>query len=652
MCPHVQMQKAWESSEDKIMQKAWESPEDKSVTPWIERPYFRFRYRSYGIFVKRESPEDKSVTPWIEHPYFRFRYRSYGIFVKREPGKEPKCVNCDDWECSQDEDEFQASLAKTPNNVSALVDYGALALPDPGLDPVRVDTDGWEDGDDDEEEEAGEAPEVKMALPGDGIPEDVAPRFSSRVTALHNLGVARALAGDYDEAEALLREAIRLHPRHPSSLVRLGELLQDERGQFDEAQALYERALSANNKHIEALYAYGALLFQVRRNFTAAQPVIELAVRIDPGGVHLQFLYSLFLLQAKRRRDQARDGLHWITHFSEDRNFSDAWALYAEIQHNPKGEMEHRRLKRYSGSDAKKRRALRGKLNQAVPDGDESSEWEKAIGGEDLLKYQPAYAFTDIDKSLVVVKDTLVAGALYRYAQLLQEIWGDLDEASQLYETVLRSDTIHPLHRIQAQIAYGTLLHRGLHRSADAQQVFRDAEKAAAACQAEEDSDQERKAEASGLHSAALVGLGEAMLETDPVEAGNLAARALQGRCAAKDTRFSGNPAAEKRQGEYGPPQGGKTNSTDAEGPAILLAAALLQQNLPHEALQSLRTFLGASPGAPTPDPTRDTLGAHVALASLLLSGASKGSQPHGEDGAWLSSLMGKGKGGRGGGGA
>lgn len=98
--------------------------------------------------------------------------------------------------------------------------------------------------------------------------------------------------------------------------------------------------------------------------------------------------------------------------------------------------------------------------------------------------------------------------------------------------------------------------------------------------------------------------------------------------------------------------QGGKTNSTDAEGPAILLAAALLQQNLPHEALQSLRTFLGASPGAPTPDPTRDTLGAHVALASLLLSGASKGSQPHGEDGAWLSSLMGKGKGGRGGGGA
>lgn len=39
-------------------------------------------------------------------------------------------------------------------------------------------------------------------------------------------------------------------------------------------------------------------------------------VRIDPGGVHLQFLYSLFLLQAKRRRDQARDGLHWITHFS------------------------------------------------------------------------------------------------------------------------------------------------------------------------------------------------------------------------------------------------------------------------------------------------------------------------------------------------
>ena len=34
--------------------------------------------------------------------------------------------------------------------------------------------------------------------------EDIAPRFSVRVTALHNLGVARAFAGDYDEAEVPL----------------------------------------------------------------------------------------------------------------------------------------------------------------------------------------------------------------------------------------------------------------------------------------------------------------------------------------------------------------------------------------------------------------------------------------------------------------
>ena len=57
---------------------------------------------------------------------------------------------------------------------------------------------------------------------------------------------------------------------------------------------------------------------------------------------------------------------------------------------------------------------------QAVPDGDESSEWEKVCAknprhDEDLRKYQSAYAFTDIDKALVVVKDTQAAAALYRY---------------------------------------------------------------------------------------------------------------------------------------------------------------------------------------------------------------------------------------------
>ena len=49
------------------MEKAWQSPEDPEVTPWIERPYFRFRYRNYGIFCKREV-SILHPTPYILHP--------------------------------------------------------------------------------------------------------------------------------------------------------------------------------------------------------------------------------------------------------------------------------------------------------------------------------------------------------------------------------------------------------------------------------------------------------------------------------------------------------------------------------------------------------------------------------------------------------
>ncbi len=56
------------------------------------------------------------------------------------------------------------------------------------------------------------------------------------LTSLSNAAVLRAKRGEYDAAEALLRAALRLFPAHDRVLVKLADLLQDERGDEDAAR--------------------------------------------------------------------------------------------------------------------------------------------------------------------------------------------------------------------------------------------------------------------------------------------------------------------------------------------------------------------------------------------------------------------------------
>ncbi|GAC1446877.1 MAG: hypothetical protein NVSMB56_09790 [Pyrinomonadaceae bacterium] len=116
------------------------------------------------------------------------------------------------------------------------------------------------------------------------------------VTSLLHNASALLQIGKLDEAEPLVRRAVRLAPYNPDAQNLLGVIL-DQRGQTQAAERTYREALRLNPKSISPLANLGVLLARTKRQSEAIQ-TFESVLKIAPE--HPQATINLGLLYAAR----------------------------------------------------------------------------------------------------------------------------------------------------------------------------------------------------------------------------------------------------------------------------------------------------------------------------------------------------------------
>ena len=109
-------------------------------------------------------------------------------------------------------------------------------------------------------------------------PDDRDPVLESRLRMV--LGVAAAALRDWDKAEAMLRDAVRLDPSAEKPKLQLVQFLNEKHP--DEADKLIDAAIAAGPRSTEALQVKGEML-RARGDEDGAERLFGDVLRLDPG---------------------------------------------------------------------------------------------------------------------------------------------------------------------------------------------------------------------------------------------------------------------------------------------------------------------------------------------------------------------------------
>ena len=456
-------------------ENATQTSEDPSVSPWIQRDGYRLRtrYTHGGLLGHHEVQYDGDATIYGSREERQKVVDEQLAALRERPNI--TCWNCEMSEPSQDEAFYRSALARDRTNASALCDYGVLKyrageeseaealfedavalLPNVfGMDAAEHEgTQGLglvQDGDDGVGGGVGELNKdgtQHEAIPppytgndgathppgwGGGGPAGEgcttcrykaeyceACAFSPVVTSASNLAVLKAMNGDCERAEQLLRAALSMVPMHDRIMVKLADLLLDEHKDTLAARALYRRAIDLNPAGADVLYSYGLFLLGVECNVSAAEEVLVRGLRVEPLSVPMNWAYAQLLMHGMRRRDQAKDSFLWLVEQEMGSDNADVVTQAAELIHNAQGEIETRYVSGYSGLKQKKRQRLRRVTNTEQAEGEESSELEAALDAHDHLAQRHNTRDPDHEKTVALVRDLARAEPLYQRALALQ----------------------------------------------------------------------------------------------------------------------------------------------------------------------------------------------------------------------------------------
>ncbi|WP_332879649.1 KGGVGR-motif variant AAA ATPase [Massilia sp. S19_KUP03_FR1] len=113
---------------------------------------------------------------------------------------------------------------------------------------------------------------------------------------------------DYEAAEAMYKKALELEPTHASHFGNYANFLADQRKDYEAANAMYKKALELDPTHAGNTGNYANFLAYQRKDYEAAEAMYKKALELDPTHAGNTGNYANFL--AKQGKEEAAEAMY------------------------------------------------------------------------------------------------------------------------------------------------------------------------------------------------------------------------------------------------------------------------------------------------------------------------------------------------------